>query len=147
MESFSLDNSCAETDLVERTWTKSLECDYGPADQNPRGTISEILVRSRPPRTKITGVGPKSLVILVQRTKIPAEQYRRFWSARTEIARTKIPVTGLWLVSLVNQTVFRERACASERGEGKEKYGLAKLARFSRPRQDFVVTNQIADPA
>ena len=61
--------------------------------QNPRGTISEILVRSRPPRTKITGVGPKSLVILVQRTKIPAEQYRRFWSART-----KIPVTGLWLV-------------------------------------------------
>ena len=49
--------------------------------------------------------------------------------------------------SLVNQTVFRERACASERGEGKEKYGLAKLARFSRPRQDLVVTNQIADPA
>jgi len=25
-------------------------------------------------------------------------------------------------LSLVNQTVFRERACASERGEGKEKY-------------------------
>ena len=51
------------------------------------------------------------------------------------------------LLSLVNQTLFRERACASERGEGKEKYGLAKLARFSRPRQDLVVTNQIADPA
>ena len=49
--------------------------------------------------------------------------------------------------SLVNQTVFRERACASEKGEGKEKYGLAKLARFSRLRQDLVVTNQIADPA
>ena len=47
----------------------------------------------------------------------------------------------------MNQTVFCERACASEKGEGKEKYGLAKLARFSRPRQDLVVTNQIADPA
>ena len=49
--------------------------------------------------------------------------------------------------SLVNQTIFCERACASEKGEGKEKYGLAKLARFLRPRQDHVVTNQIADPA
>jgi len=29
--------------------------------------------------------------------------------------------------SLVNQTVFRERACASERGEGKEKYNLLQL--------------------
>jgi len=27
------------------------------------------------------GVGPKSLVIMVRWTKIPAEQYRRFWSA------------------------------------------------------------------
>ena len=34
--------------------------------------------------------------------------------------------------SLVNQTVFCERACARERGRGgREKYGLAKLARFS----------------
>ena len=32
----------------------------------------------------------------------------------------------------MNQTVFRERACARERGRGgREKYGLAKLARFS----------------
>ena len=45
-----------------------------------------------------------------------------------------LDVGGARSVSLVNQTVFRERACASERGEGKEKYGLAKLARFSKSR-------------
>jgi len=56
MESFSLDTSCAETDLVEWTWSRTkITSDYGPADPNPHGTISEILVRSRPPRTKITG--------------------------------------------------------------------------------------------
>ena len=56
---------------LPRTWSRTqITCDYGPADQNPHGTISETLVRSKPPRTKITGVGPKSLVILVRRNNI-----------------------------------------------------------------------------
>jgi len=90
----SLDTSCAETDLVEQTWSRTkITCDsYGPADQNPRRTISEILVRSRPPQTKITGVKPKSLVILVRRTKIPAEQYLSQQTAldQNNWSRTKI---------------------------------------------------------
>jgi len=104
---------------VEWTWSRTkITCDYGPANQNFRGTISEIwvrsrptrtkkkkesdqnlrgiisviLVRSRPPQTKITGVKPKSLVILVRRTKIPAEQYLSQQTAldQNNWSRTKI---------------------------------------------------------
>jgi len=55
---------CGLNHRLSQAWSRTkITCDYGLVDQNPRGTISEILVRSRPPRTKI-----------------PAEQYRRFWS-------------------------------------------------------------------
>ena len=73
-----------------------------------------------------------------------------FWRCEMKLRKHSFPdrqiMRRTWAeCSLVNQTLFRERACASERGRGKGKYGLAKLARFSRPRQDLVVTNQISD--